>query len=65
MNRMAQVDETRVVVRTQRGSSIEALEGGLYRVCTPEGQCQTVTGLHRANDLMYWKESQRGHDQQS
>jgi hypothetical protein len=56
---MTQADDKRVVVQTPRGSSIEALEGGQYRVCTPEGQCQTVTGLHRANDLMYWKESQR------
>jgi len=62
---MAKKDETRVVVRTPRGSSIEVLEDGQYRVCTPEGQCQTVTGLHRANDLMYWKESQRAHDQLS
>lgn len=60
---MAQADEKRVVVRTPRGSSIEALEGGHYRVCTPEGHCQTVTGLHRANDLMYWKESQRVREQ--
>ena len=57
-------NEKRVVVRTPRGSSIEALEGGQYRVCTPEGQCQTVIGLHRANDLMYWNESQRAQAQQ-
>ena len=57
-------NEKRVVVRTPRGSSIEALEGGQYRVCTPEGQCQTVIGLHRANDLMYWKESPRAQAQQ-
>ena len=48
----------RLVVRPPRGSTIEALEGGYYRVCTREGVCQTVTGLHRANDLMYWRESQ-------
>jgi hypothetical protein len=60
---MTQADDKRVVVQTPRGSSIEALEGGQYRVCTPEGQCQTVTGLHRANDLMYWKESQRAQAQ--
>lgn len=60
---MAEVDDRRFVVRTPRGSSIEALNGGRYRVCTPEGQCQTVTGLHRANDLMYWKESQRAPEQ--
>jgi hypothetical protein len=56
---MAHPDDKRMMVRTPRGSTIEALAGGQYRVCTPEGSCQTVSGLHRANDLMYWKESQR------
>jgi hypothetical protein len=55
---MIEIDVTRVVVNTPRGSTIEALEGGRYRVCTRHGSCQTVTGLHRANDLMYWRESQ-------
>jgi hypothetical protein len=52
-------NEKRVVVRTPRGSTIEALEGGYYKVCTAQGHCQTVSGLHRANDVMYWHESQR------
>ena len=53
----------RLVVMTPRGSTIEALEDGNYRVCTREGLCQTVTGLHRANDLMYWRESQPAPEQ--
>ena len=52
-------NEKRVVVCTPRGSTIEALEGGYYKVCTAQGHCQTVSGLHRANDVMYWHESQR------
>ena len=52
-------DDKRMMVRTPRGSTIEALQGGQYRVCTADGSCRTVTGLHRANDLMYWQESQR------
>lgn len=55
---MGDPENKRMMVRTPRGSTIEALDGGRYRVCTPEGTCRTVTGLHRANDLMYWTESQ-------
>lgn len=61
---MIEIDATRVVVSTPRGSTIEALEGGRYRVCTRHGSCQTVTGLHRANDLMYWRESQSSNELQ-
>ena len=56
---MGEPKEQRLVVRTPRGSTIEHLESGDYRVCMASGECQTVTGLHRANDVMYWKESQR------
>jgi hypothetical protein len=56
---MDEAKEQRLVVRTPRGSTIELLETGYYRVCMASGECQTVTGLHRANDVMYWKESQR------
>ncbi len=51
----------RLVAMTPTGSTIEALEDGHYRVCLPEGPCQIVTGLHRANDLLYWSEQTRPH----
>jgi hypothetical protein len=62
---MGEPDHKRMMVRTPRGSTIEALDGGQYRVCTPEGVCQTVSGLHRANDVMYWKESQKAQSSKS
>jgi len=51
----------RLVAMTPTGSTIEALEDGAYRVCLPQGPCQTVNGLHRANDLLYWSEQTRPH----
>lgn len=51
----------RLVAMTPTGSTIEALEDGHYRVCLPQGPCQTVMGLHRANDLLYWSEQTRAH----
>ena len=41
---------------TPKGSTIEALPEGDYRVCWASGICQTVSGLHRANALLYWHE---------
>ncbi|MEN9767847.1 hypothetical protein [Vulcanococcus sp.] len=52
-------DDPRLVAQTPEGSTIEALEDGRYRVCLPQGPCQTVSGLHRANDLLYWSEQTR------
>ena len=50
------INPDRVLVITPKGSSIEALRDGDYRVCWASGLCQTVSGLHRANSLLYWHE---------
>ena len=50
------INPERVLVITPKDSSIEALRDGDYRVCWASGLCQTVTGLHRANSLLYWHE---------
>ena len=50
------INPERVLVITPKGSTIEALPEGYYRVCWASGICQTVSGLHRANALLYWHE---------
>jgi hypothetical protein len=44
------------LITTPGGSTIEAVEGGGYRVCDPDRHCLPAENLWEAQQLMQWAE---------
>ena len=40
------------IAHTAKGSTIDALGGNCFRVCDPQGHCQTVQGLWNAEEVI-------------